>query len=77
MLFKYLVFRGIFLYCVRIKKPPIKDASDRTLMYAVNYEDGYIIVSATKNYYPVLAEVDHGTYTGEKTGTGQDVLMNE
>ena len=56
---------------------PIKDASDRTLMYAVNYEDGYIIVSATKNYYPVLAEVDHGTYTGESTNTGHDVLMSE
>ena len=56
---------------------PIKDASDRTLMYAVNYDDGYAIVSATKNYHPVLAVVDHGTYTGEKTGTGQDVLMNE
>ena len=56
---------------------PIKDASDRTLMYAVNYDDGYTIVSATKNYHPVLAVVDHGTYTGEKTGTGQDVLMNE
>jgi hypothetical protein len=46
-------------------------------MYAVNYDDGYAIVSATKNYHPVLAVVDHGTYTGEKTGTGQDVLMNE
>ena len=56
---------------------PIKDASDRTLMYAVNYDDGYAIVSATKNYHPVLAVVDHGTYAGEKTGTGQDVLMNE
>ena len=56
---------------------PIKDASDRTLMYAVNYDDGYAIVSATKNYHPVLAVVDHGTYTGEKTGTGQDVLMSE
>lgn len=33
---------------------PIKDASDRTLMYAVNYDDGYAIVSATKNYHPVL-----------------------
>ncbi len=46
-------------------------------MYVVNYDDGYAIVSATKNYHPVLAVVDHGTYTGEKTGTGQDVLMNE
>ena len=37
---------------------PIKDASDRTLMYVVNYDDGYAIVSATKNYHPVLAVVD-------------------
>ena len=32
-------------------------------MYAVNYDDGYAIVSATKNYHPVLAVVDHGTYS--------------
>lgn len=48
---------------------PVKDASGRTLIYAVNYDDGYILISATKRYYPVLAEVEHGTFTGERTGS--------
>ena len=56
---------------------PVKDENDRTLIYAVNYDDGYMLISATKNYYPVLAIVDHGTFTGEETNTGYDVLMNE
>ena len=56
---------------------PVKDDSGRTLMYAVNYADGYDLISATKKYHPVLAMVEHGTYTGEKTNTGYDVIMNE
>lgn len=32
-------------------------------IYAVNFnEDGYILVSATTKYYPILATVDHGEY---------------
>ena len=56
---------------------PIKDDSGCTLIYAVNYTDGYDLISATKKYYPVLAMVEHGTYTGEQTNTGYDVIMNE
>lgn len=56
---------------------PVKDDSGRTLMYAVNYDDGYDLISATKKYHPVLAMVEHGTYTGEKTNSGYDVIMNE
>lgn len=56
---------------------PVMDGSGRTLMYAVNYDDGYDLISATKKYHPVLAMVEHGTYTGEKTNSGYDVIMNE
>ena len=56
---------------------PVMDGSGRTLMYAVNYSDGYDLISATKKYHPVLAMVERGTYTGEKTNTGYDVIMNE
>ena len=56
---------------------PIKNDSGRVLMYAVNYIDGYTIVSATKDYYPILAEIEHGTYTGENTNTGLDVILRE
>ena len=56
---------------------PIKDADGVVLMYAVNYNDGYVIVSATKKYYPVLVSADHGNYSGDSTETGHDVLMSE
>lgn len=36
-----------------------------TLMYVVNYSDaqGYVVISATRNYHPVLAIVEKGTFT--------------
>lgn len=36
-----------------------------TLMYAVNYKNdrGFTLVSATRNYFPVLADVDQGRYS--------------
>lgn len=55
---------------------PINDDSGQTLMYAVNYDDGFMIVSATKLFYPILAIVDHGTYTNS-TNSGYDVIMQE
>lgn len=44
-------------------------------VYAVNFNDGYILVSATKEYYPILAEVPHGTFSENDSSTGEDVLM--
>ena len=42
---------------------PIHDEEGNIIMYAVNYSNGgYVIVSATKDYYPVLARVEE-TYT--------------
>lgn len=52
----------------------INDASGVPAMYAVNYTDGYILVSATKNYYPIIAEVDYGSFQLH-TDTGQDILL--
>lgn len=56
---------------------PIEDAKGNILMYAVNFNDGYIIVSATKKYYPILALIDKGTYTGAKSDNGQDIILRE
>ncbi|MGN1220120.1 MAG: Spi family protease inhibitor, partial [Candidatus Cryptobacteroides sp.] len=46
-------------------------------MYAVNLSDGYVIVSATKEFYPIVAEIDHGSYPEYETGTGFDLLRDE
>ncbi|MDE5677484.1 Spi family protease inhibitor [Phocaeicola sp.] len=42
----------------------ITDNQSNPLMYIINYENngGYVIVSATKKYYPILAYSDTGTF---------------
>ena len=56
----------------------ISDANGAPLMYAVNYADGqgYTLVSATKDYYPILAQVDNGSYDNYVEGTGVPVLVD-
>ena len=46
------------------------------LMYAVNFHDGYILISATTNYYPILAIVEHGSFS-IKPYSGQETIINE
>jgi len=43
----------------------VKNAKNESAMYIVNYSDnkGFIIISATKKYYPVLAYFDKGNFT--------------
>lgn len=56
----------------------IPDTDGNPAVYAVNYEDGYILVSATTNFYPILAEVEHGTFSMEAMQSiGESVLVNE
>lgn len=55
----------------------ITDESGEPAIYAVNLQDGYVLVSATKAYYPILAQVDHGTYVLNAEKTGQDVVIQE
>ncbi|MDD3202071.1 MAG: C10 family peptidase [Bacteroidales bacterium] len=45
----------------------ISDKEGNSLMYAVNYKnnEGYTIVSASKNYYPILAQVEHGSFNND------------
>ena len=41
----------------------VKDKSNNPLMYVVNYsEGGWVIVGASRNYYPVLAFSDEGSF---------------
>lgn len=56
---------------------PIKSENGDVCIFAVNYDDGYALISATKEFYPILAIIDHGTYTGKGTGTGHDLMVDE
>lgn len=53
----------------------INDETGNPLMYAVNFDEGYILVSATRKYFPVLAEVESGNFDTETTGTGADLFF--
>lgn len=46
-------------------------------LYAVNFENGYIIVSATRMLDPILAIVNEGTFSLEDEPFGRDVLISE
>ena len=54
----------------------INDETGNPLMYAVNFDEGYILVSATRKYFPVLAEVESGNFDTETTGTGADLFFS-
>lgn len=32
-------------------------------VYAVNFQDGFVLVSATRKYYPILADIDSGEFS--------------
>lgn len=56
------------------------DENGKTLMYIINYKDekGFIIVSATKKYYPVIAYSDNGSYNvKESILNGSSILLEE
>ncbi len=47
------------------------------LIYAVNYTDGYVLISASKKYYPILAIVEHGTFSLNMEKSGESVVIDE
>lgn len=55
----------------------IKDDEGNPMIYAVNYEDGYILISATTSFYPILAVVDKGHYSTENKQTGQQLIIGD
>ena len=48
-------------------------------MYAVNFsnDEGFILVSATKKFFPILAEVEKGKFDDSIYQTGASVLLDE
>lgn len=62
-------------YCSITSVVPFKDNSGNTLLYAVNCDEGCILISATKKYYPILAIIEDGTIIDGHTNTGADVFI--
>lgn len=56
---------------------PIFGKDSLPAIYAVNFDDGYIMVSATTLMPPILGEAEHGNYQINKTETGEDVIIAE
>lgn len=56
----------------------ITNDAGEAIMYAVNYKhnQGYTLISATKNYYPILAEVPTGQFNENVYNTGASVLLS-
>lgn len=54
---------------------PINGSDGKPAIYAVNYDDGFMWISATKKLYPILAVVDKGNFeTDGDVGMGIDVI---
>ena len=51
----------------------------KEVFYAINYTNGcgYTLVSASKNYYPILAEVEKGSFEENVYQTGVSILLDE
>lgn len=57
----------------------ISNEKGEPLIYAVNYSGnrGYSLISATKDYYPILANVDKGVFNEDINERGVSVLLDE
>lgn len=49
---------------------------DSPALYVVNYDEGCTIVSATKKYHPIVADIEKGSISGP-TNTGLDILIQQ
>ena len=54
----------------------LTDTKGVPALYALNYDDGYILVSATKKYFPIIADVEHGSFELENEA-GVTVLVDK
>lgn len=58
----------------------LKDEKGKELLYIVNYKDnqGFVIISATQNYMPILAHGDYGNFKLEEIKeTGAALWLNQ
>lgn len=57
---------------------PVDGSDSNVAFYAVNFkEGGYVIISATTKYFPILAEVEKGEYSDNMPETGQQVILEQ
>lgn len=56
---------------------PIYGVSKDVVLYAVNLTDGYVLVSSSKDTYPIYGYAEYGEFKGKDTGTGLDVILSE
>ena len=58
---------------------PCLGKDGKVVFYAINYTTGcgYTLVSASKNYYPILAEVEKGSFEENVNQTGVSILLDE
>lgn len=58
---------------------PIRNEAGEPIMYVINYKNnrGYTIVSATKKYFPIIAETDEGTFDDRVYQSGVGILLEE
>lgn len=56
----------------------ISDDAGQPAIYAVNFEQGgYILISAVKKYYPILAMIDQGYFSYDDTPQGEKILIRK
>ncbi len=55
----------------------IKDDHDNPAIYAVNHGNGYTLVSATKDYFPILAEVEKGEFSFLDYSSPESILIGQ
>lgn len=55
----------------------IPDEFGEPAIYAINFEDGFVWVSATKKLCPILAVVEHGTFSLEESKVGIELIKQE
>ena len=56
---------------------PIKDSDGDVVIYAVNYNDGYLLVSAYKTMPPILAEIQHGSFSEDTENIMIETLRDQ
>ena len=58
---------------------PLFDDEGNPIMYAVNYDrrQGFLLVSASTDYYPVIADVESGEFNDNVYECGMGILLQE
>lgn len=46
-------------------------------LYVVNFTEGYMLISATKYYSPIIADVEYGSFSADLLSSGPGVLIEE